>query len=175
MEVISDTTQAAVDTGKILQPVQRLSALDQLFEASGMAEIKVTRGAKEVLLQIPIQSIDNEVIEAAAKPYRPRVPIKRSLIEGKWRDVINDQDPEYQDKLGEYNRTLSYLMIFYGVAIDICDEQHQVVWSADNTIQNLPEARRIAKKMGLVDNHIVTIMRSIRQLTASVEDMQAQE
>ncbi len=171
----ANTTQAAADQGFLTHAVTKLSALDQLFEATGIAELKVTRGKKEVVLQLPIQSVDNEVIEAAAKPYRPRVPLKREMIQGKWVSVVNEQDPEYQDKLAEYNRTLSYLMIFHGLAVDITDEQNKVVWSADNTIQDLPEARRVAKKMGIVDSHMVSIMRAVRQLTSYTEEIQAQE
>ena len=156
-------------------PVQRLSALEKLFDSTGIATVKVTKGTKEVLLSLPIQSIDNEIVEAMARPFRPRVPIKRLHIDGKWRDVISDQDPEYLDKMAEYNRTLSYLMIFHGIAVDICDETNNVVWSADNQTHDLGEARRVAKKMGLVDSHVVTIMQAIRELTSAEEEGQAQE
>ena len=170
-----DTTQEAITDGLTTKAIQRLSALDNLFEAEGIAQVKVTRGKREVTLELPIQSIDNEVIETAAKPFRPKTPVRREMVQGKWVSVIDEQNQEYQDKMSEYNRVLSYLMIFHGLAIDILDEQGSVVWSADNTIQNFSEARRIARKMGLVDNHMVSIMRSIRQLTADVEEEQSRD
>jgi tRNA splicing ligase len=155
--------------------LQRLSVLDKLFEASGFADIKVMRGGKEHMWRLPIQSVDNEMVEALARPYRPKTPIKRELIAGKWTTVVNEFDQEYQDKLTEYNRAMSYLLVFCGLAVDITDEHNQIVWSVDNQVRNLDDARRIVKKMGLVDNHIVTIMRAIRELTAEVEETQAQE
>lgn len=157
------------------QVVQRLSALDNLFEATGVAAIKVMRGGKEQTLELPIQSVDNEMVEGLVRPYRPRVPVKRELIAGKWTSMVNEYDQEYQDKLAEYNRILSYVLVFCGLSIDIIDELQQVVWSADNQIHDIDAARRVVRKMGLVDNHIVTIMRAIRELTTEIEEQQAQE
>lgn len=157
------------------QVIQRLSVLDTLFEASGFAAIKVMKHGQERIWNLPIQSVDNEMVEALARPFRPKVPIKRELLAGKWTTVTNEFDLEYQDKLAEYNRAMSYLLVFCGMAVDICDEHQAVVWSADNQIRNLDEAKRIVKRMGLVDNHIVTIMRAIRELTAEVEETQASD
>ena len=157
------------------QTLQRLSVLDKLFEANGFAEIKVTRGGQEKIWQLPIQSVDNEMVEALAKPYRPRPPTKREHINGKWTTIVNEFDQEYQDKLAEYNRAMSYILVFSGLAVDIVNENQEIVWSADNTVRNLDEARRVVKKMGLVDNHVVAIMRAIRELTVDVEETQAQE
>ena len=153
----------------------RLSVLDKLFEASGFAEIKVTQGGKERIWKLPIQSVDNEMVESLARPFRPKTPVKRELVAGKWTSVVNEFDQEYQDKLAEYNRAMSYLLVFCGLSIDIVDEHQAVVWSADNQIRNLDEARRIVKKMGFVDNHLLTIMRAIRELTTEAEELQASE
>lgn len=174
METYTDTVPTPFQaTGG--QVVQRLSILDTLFDASGFAELKVMKQGKEHIWKLPIQSVDNEMVEALARPYRPKVPVKRELIAGKWTTVSNEFDQEYQDRLAEYNRAMSYLLVFCGLAIDIVDERQEVVWSADNQIRNLDEARRIVKKMGLVDNHIVSIMRAIRELTAEVEETQVSE
>ena len=40
------------------KPITRLCALDNLFEATGTAEVKVTRQGVESIITVPIQSVN---------------------------------------------------------------------------------------------------------------------
>ena len=154
------------------QPVTRLCALDALFAATGTVDIKVTRGGVETVLSIPIQSVDTEMVEALARHAKPKPPTRVELNNGRRVVTENQADPGYQDALIEYNRLTSYIMVFCGIAMDITNEQHQVVWSADNTVHDLSATRAVAKKMGVVDSQLVTFMQAIRDLTTFTEEAQ---
>ena len=49
------------------KPIERLSALDALFDATGTVDIKVTRGGKQATITLPIQSVDNELADALGR------------------------------------------------------------------------------------------------------------
>ena len=155
------------DTGP--PPVARLCALDQLFAATGVAHVKV--GHKT--LAVPIQSIDNEVVEAFVKPYRAVPPTRAELQNGRRVIVENQADKAYLEKLAEYNRTWLYAVAFHGMAVDIVDTGNRIVWSADNTVRDLPLARVVIKQMGLVDNQLGAIVVAINRLTQFAEETQA--
>ena len=156
------------------QPLTRLSALDDLFAATGTVEVKVTRGGKEAFVSIPIQSVDNEVVDALARPYRPKLATRREQIDGQWKTVINEADASYQDRLGEYNRINSYIWVFCALAVDVVNEQGAVTWSRDNSVHDLEGTRAAMKRMGLVDNQLVAIMQAARNLTAMTEGQQSE-
>jgi hypothetical protein len=153
----------------------RLSAMDDLFAATGTVDVKVTRGNKETFVSIPIQSVDNEVVDALARPYRPKLPTRREMIDGQWKTVINEADPAYQDRIGEYNRINSYIWVFCALALDVVNEQGTLTWSRDNSVHDLEGTRAAMKRMGLVDNQLVAIMQAARNLTAITEGQQAGE
>lgn len=161
--------------GTAPQPLTRLSALDDLFAATGTVDIKVTRGGKEAYVSIPIQSVDNEMVDALARPYRPKLATRREQIDGQWKTVINEADPAYQDRLGEFNRINSYIWVFCALAVDVMDEKGTVVWSRDNSVHDLEGTRAAMKRMGLVDNQLVAIMTAARNLTAMAEGQQTGE
>lgn len=156
-------------------PVERLCALDNLFAATGEVKIKVTKGKRETYITLPIQSVDNERVEAMARQYRPKLPTRREQIDGQWKTVINEADQSYQDRMAEFNRVTSYIWVFMALACDIVDESGTVVWSGNNEVRDLDRARAVVKKMGLVDTQLVEIMRAARNLTASIEEEQAQD
>ena len=158
------------------QRLTRLSALDRLFSASGVVTLTMTqesRGSHSV--EIPIKSVDNEEAEVLCRPYRPKPVLKREMIQGKWTTVIDEVNQEYQDKLNEYNRLFSYVWILLGIDIDVLDSSGEVVWSADNAIKQVQPARDALKQMGLVDAHIMTIMRAIRDLTTDESEIQIED
>lgn len=163
------------NNGQYRAPIERLCALDMLFAATGTVDVKVTRKGREATITIPIQSVDNEQADALARPFRPKVPTRREMIGGAWKTIIDDQNQEYQDKLSEFNRISSYVVVFLALAVDICDEAGKVVWSADNTVHDLGAARAAVKRMGLVDTQLVTILRAVRDLTSVNEDAQTSD
>lgn len=147
-------------------PITTLCALDKLFDATGIAQVRV--GTK--LLAIPIQSVDLEFVEALCKPFRPRAPIRRENIQGKWETVKDMANEEYTDKLTHYNMMYAHVTACCGMALDIKNASREVVWSADNRIHDVEQAIKALKDMGLVLNHIVTINRAINDLTTYVEE-----
>ena len=153
------------------QPITRLSALETLFAATGTVAVKVGTG----LLTLPIQSVDTEEAEALARPYRPKVPTKSFFANNRWVLAANEADQDYQDRLAEYNRIVSYIWVLMALAVDITDEQGAVVWSADNRLHDLEAARRVLKRMRMVDTHLIAIMRAARDLTAFEEDQRLGE
>jgi hypothetical protein len=161
------------------KPITRLCALDSLFAASGTVDVKVTRVANgrrvEQKITLPIKSVDNELAESLARPFRPKVPTRRESKNGTWFTIVDEANQEYQDKLSEYNRLNSYVIAFLALDVDICDDSGRVVWSADNGIHDIQAARAAVKKMGLVDNQLVDILKAVRQLTAEVEEAQTSD
>ncbi len=147
-------------------PVTALCALDKLFDATGTAQVRV--GTK--LLAIPVQSVDLEFIEALCKPFRPRAPIRRENIAGKWETVKDVANEEYADKLTHYNMLYAHVTACCGMVLDIRNAHGDIVWSSDNAIHDVEQAIKALKSMGLVLNHIVSINRAINDLTAYVED-----
>lgn len=182
--MLTDEERRIVEEGS--QPIQmhngamppvltRLSALDDLFAATGTVEVKVTRGGKETFVTLPIQSVDNEMVETLARPFRPKLPTKRDMINGQWRTILDEASQEYQDKLGDYNRLNSYIWAFCALAVDVVDEHGTVMWSADNSVHDVAGARATLKRMGFVDNQLITVMRAARNLTAIEDGEQAGE
>lgn len=155
--------------------VTRLCALDTLFAATGTVDVRVMRNGKDGTITLPIQSVDNEMVEALVKPLRPKLPTRRDMIDGQWKTIINEADPAYQDKMTEYNRAYLCAWAFCALACDIVDETQTVVWSKDNSVHDLPAARAVLRRMGLVENQLLAIMQAARNLTAVVEGQQAQD
>ena len=174
--IYSDETAVQTNT---TQPITRLCALDNIFAATGTVDVKVTRVANgrrlEQILTLPIKSVDNELAESLARPFRPKTPIRREMIAGAWKTVIDEANQEYQDKLNEYNRINSYIIAFLALDADICDNSGKVVWSANNETHDVAAARAAVKQMGLVDNQLVDILKAVRQLTAQVEETQTSD
>jgi hypothetical protein len=153
----------------------RLCALDHVFEATGTVTIVVKRGGVDQPITLPIQAVDAELMQALSKPYQPKVPRLSQKIDGVWVKVVDTADPDYQERLGEYNRVQSYVLVLLALAIDIVDDKEQVVWSADNTIHDLPKARDVLKRMGFVDAQLLPIIRAVQELTQAVEDQVSQD
>ena len=159
-------------------PITKLTALDDIFAATGMASVKVTRWSQEErrnverLLELPIQSVDTE--EATTLAGRPPKPPKTSQGPGKaYVDDVND--PQYIMQQGEHTRKFLTAMVCLGLAVDIEDSTGTVVWSADNKVQNLEAARGVLKKMGLVDGQLMALVRAIRELTTEAEEQAASD
>ena len=163
------------ETNDSTAPLMRLCALDSLFAATGTVDVKITRGGKSSNVTLPIQSVDNELADALAKKYRPQVPTRQSMKNNIIRTIIDDTNQEYQDKLAEFNRISSYIIVFLALAIDICDHTGNVVWSADNSTHDVEATRAAVKRMGLVDNQLVAILRAVRDLTAINEEVQTSD
>ena len=147
-------------------PITALCALDKLFDASGTANVRV--GTK--LLAIPIQSVDLEFVEALCRPFRPKAPIIREHIQGKWETVKDVANEGYTDKLTHYNMLYAHVTACCGMMLDIRNASNDVVWSADNKVHDVEQAIKALKEMGLVLNHIVSINRAINDLTTYVEE-----
>lgn len=158
-----------------MAPITRLCALDTLFAANGTVDIKVTRSGKESIITLPIQSVDNEVADALARPYRPKPPTRPEMRNNVVRTIIDEANQDYQDKLAEFNRISSYIIVFLALAVDICDDTGKVVWSVDNQTHDVAAARAVVKKMGLVDNQLVSILRAVRDLTSVNEELQTSD
>ena len=156
-------------------PLTRLSALDQIFEATGTVTIMVKRAGKDTPITLPIQAIDAEMMQAIARPYQPKVPRISKRIDGAWVNMPDTADPDYQDRLGEFNRVQSYVLVLLALGIDVVDSKEQVVWSADNTIHDLPKAREALRSMGFVDAQLLPIIRAVQELTQAVEDQTSQD
>jgi hypothetical protein len=152
-------------------PITRLSVLDKLFEARGVAKVRV--GAR--LLELPIQAVDAEQVEALCRPYRPRIVVKRERIDGQWQDVRNLADERYQDALTHYNLVYTHVNALCGLCVDIADAAGNIVWAADNSVHNVPAALEALKAMGLVLNHLVSLNQAIMNLTRYEEEQQLGE
>lgn len=152
-------------------PIQALCALDRLFDATGTADVKV--GTR--MLQLPIQSVDLEEVEALCKPFRPKPPIKRDQVNGKWVTIVDEANEGYRDALTRYNMLYAHVTACCGLALDIRNAQREVVWATDNHIHDVEQAIKALKDMGLVLNHVVTINRAINELTAFVEEQRLGE
>lgn len=152
-------------------PITALCALDRLFDATGVAEVKV--GPR--LLQIPIQSVDLEHVEVLCKPFRPKAPIKRDMIQGQWKTIIDEANENYRDALTRYNMLYAHVTACCGIAVDITNGQREVVWSADNRVHDVEQAVKALKDMGLVLNHVIALNRAINELTQFVQEQQLVE
>mgnify|MGYP001568298153 CR=1 FL=1 len=157
--------------GTSLPLLTSLCALDRVFDATGIAEVKVG----EKVLRLPIQAVDLEYVEALCKPFRPKVPTKRDMINGQWRTIIDDANEAYRDKLTTYNMLYAHATCCYGLAVDIMTARRDVVWSADNSVHDVEQAVKALKDMGLVLNQVISINRAINDLTALVQDQQLQD
>lgn len=151
--------------------VTALCALDRLFDATGTAEVKV--GGKT--LALPIQSVDLEQVEALCKPFRPKPPIKRDQVQGKWVTIIDEAHEGYRDALMRYNMLYAHVTALCGLVVDVKNAQREVVWAADNHVHDVEQAVKALKDMGLVLNHVIAINRAINELTAVVEDQRLGE
>lgn len=152
--LMSDINKAA--------PLTRLCALDTLFSATGVVDVKV--GAKTI--SIPIQSVDVEAVQAlAGKPPRP--PMFQERRDGVTARVRDFADPTYMDSLEAYSRNQMLIWTLCALGIDVCNRQGAVVWSADNTVRDLPGAKVALKEMGLVDNQLLSVFTASRALTDS--------
>lgn len=160
---------------EVSAPITRLCALDSLFAATGTVDVKITRAGKSSMLTLPIQSVDNELTEALAKKYRPKVPTRPEMKNNIIRTLIDEANQDYQDKLTEFNRIFSYIIVFLALNVDICDHTGKVVWSADNSMHDVEATRAAVKRMGLVDNQLVTILRAVRNLTSISEEVQTSD
>ena len=155
----------------------RLCALDQLFEATGSVTIMVKRGGKDTPLTLPIQAVDSELMQAICKKYQPPIKKERIFIKETrtYEYVLDTVDPIYVEKMGEFNRIQSYVLVLLALAIDVVDEDGQVVWSADNTKYDVEKARAVLRKMGFVDAQLLPIIRAVQDLTQVIEDEAAQD
>lgn len=152
------------------QPLTRLCALDMLFSATGIVDVKV--GQKTISL--PIQSVDVEDVTAlAGKP--PRAPMYQERNNGVMTRVRDFADPTYMDALEKYNRDQMLAWCCLALGVDICNRQGAVVWSADNTIHDLGGAKVALKEMGLVDNQLLSIFQAARGLTDSSTEIRSVE
>lgn len=153
------------------QPIKRLSALERVFDATGVAEIRC--GAKT--LELPIRAVDMELVEGIIKPYRPKPPTRDELRNGKRITLINEADERYQEQLAEYNRVQTYAYVCCALDLDIEDDKGDVVWSADNEVHNLEASKKALKSMGIVDGQLLTITSAALNLTRLQEEEQASD
>lgn len=152
------------------QPITRLCALDMLFSATGTVEVKV--GNKTIPL--PIQSVDVEDVTAlSGKP--PRAPMYQERNNGIMTRVRDFADPTYMDALEKYNRDQMTIWVCLALSIDICNRHGAVVWSADNRVHDLAEAKAALKDMGLVDNQLLAVFQGARRLTDSSVEIRSVE
>jgi hypothetical protein len=151
-------------------PLTRLCALDVLFRATGSVDIKV--GSKT--LAISIASVDVEDVTAlAGKPPRP--PMFQERRDGVMTRVRDFADASYMDALERYNRDQMTIWVCLAIAIDICNRQGAVVWSADNATHDLAGAKSALKEMGLVDNQLLAVFQAARALTESTQQVASQD
>lgn len=153
------------------KPLKRLSALDRVFESVGIVMVRC--GLRE--LELPIQAVDMESVESVIKQYRPRPPVREELRQGRKHIIVNEADPDYLEKLTEYNRINTYAYVCFSLALDIEDKTGKVVWSADNTIHDLEAARTALKEMGIVDGQLLTITQAALDLTRVTEEAQVSD
>ena len=151
-------------------PVKKLTVVEAPFYSTGVAEVKVTRGGKEYVMEIPIRAVDLEAVEAFCRNMRPKVPTARDRVNGRWITILDEANHEYQQKLLDYQRILSRVWCLMAIDVDIEDESGNVVWSADNTVHDLNAAIKAMKKMGLVDSQFAAILRAARDLTQFSEE-----
>jgi hypothetical protein len=153
-------------------PLTELSALDNLFAASGTATVKRTKNGVEEVLELPIQSVDiEEVNQIIGLP--PKIP--RVATGGNPKFVEDERDPAYVQKRDAHNRRFVMAMCCMGLAIDIKDRNGDVVWSADNKTRNLDKAMDVLRQMGIVYSQIFAITRAINELTTFAEEAATQD
>lgn len=152
-------------------PLTRLSALDRLFEAHGEATVRC--GARD--LTLPIQSVDLEVVERFCRPYRPIPKISTALVNGRRETVAHLAEPEYQDKLADYNRKNSFVYVLCALLCEVTDKQGTVVWSADNSVHDIEGGIAVLKEMGIVDNQLLAVLTAASNLTRVVEEARVGE
>ena len=153
------------------QPLRRLSALDRVFDAVGVAEVQC--GART--LELPIHAVDMELVEGLIKPFRPKAPTLTELWNGKRVVKINEADETYQERMQEYNRLQTYVYCCCALALDIEDENGDVVWSCYNDVHNIEGAKKALKAMGIVDGQLLTITNAALALTRTQEEGQASD
>lgn len=151
-------------------PVTRLCALDRLFAAQGTVEVKA--GARTIPL--PIQAVDNELVEQL-NGAKPAPPTRSELRNGRTHVIVNETNPAYMKALDDYQRDFGYVYTLCALAVDVVDAHDQVVWSADNSVHDLPAAKDVLRRMGLVDNQRAAILNAALNLTRIVEEGQASD
>lgn len=163
-----DITAHAALNGHV--PVTRLCALDRLFAAQGVVEVKA--GAHTIAL--PIQAVDNELVEQL-NGAKPAPPTRSELRNGRTHVIVNETNPAYIKALEDYQRDFGYVYTLCALSIDVVDTRDQVVWSADNSVHDLQAAKDVLRRMGLVDNQRATILNAALNLTRIVEEGQASD
>lgn len=151
-------------------PVTRLCALDKLFVATGIVEVKA--GLRTITL--PIQAVDNEFVESLAG-VRPNPPVRVELRQGQRVTIRDEANAEYQQRLEAYQRDYGYVYTLCALAVDLVDSDERIVWSSDNSVHDLAAAKQVLRRMGLVDNQRATILNAALNLTRTVEDAQVSE
>lgn len=152
--------------------VVELSAADPIFAASGTAMVKVTRGGKEVILELPIQSVDVEEVNKIAG-REPKIPMRATGGNPKF--IQDPENPDYKEEVQARNRRFVMAMACMGLLVDIKDSQGEVVWSKDNTIRHLDKAIDALKQMGMVYSQVFAITTAINELTTFAEETATQD
>ena len=167
---VSEHDLAVNGTNGATKPITRLCALDVMFSATGTVEVKV--GSKTITL--PIQSVDVEEVTAlSGKPPRP--PMFQERRDGVTTRVRDFADPTYMDAMERYNRDQMTIWVCMALAVDICNRQGTVTWSADNSVHDLAGAKVALKEMGCVDNQLLAVFTSARALTQSTTETRTQD
>jgi len=169
--MLGNFSMGEIMSTEAVKPLKRLSALDRVFESTGTVIVRC--GLRE--LELPIQAVDMESVEGIIKQYRPRPPVREELRQGRKHVIVNEADPEYQERLTEYNRINTYAYVCFALALDIEDKVGKVVWSADNTTHDLEAARAALKDMGIVDGQLLTITQAALDLTRVTEEVQVSD
>lgn len=167
--------ETVVGTNGAIPKVRQLTVLDSPFSSQGAAHVRITKGGKTSTLVIPICSVDFESVEALVEHLRPRIPKRREKINNQWVTIIDEADETYIAAQAAYQRALSYTLMLMAMDVDIVDRAGTVVWSADNSVHDLGNARQALRDMGLVESQFVTLLTAIRNLTAMDEQEQEQD
>ena len=171
-----------IEPGEQGPHVERLTQVqvgDGQFMARGIARVKTTRDGKEVILEIPIKSIQSAEAEAnefgLERPLPPReevainkgTPLARKFglaDTGGFVDRVKNEDPEYRKALEQYDVDIGFAGMASALDIPLLD-------GAGNEIppSNIPKRIEAVRNLGLSTFQLQELAQAVRALTAAKE------
>jgi hypothetical protein len=156
----------AMATERADAPVECLLELAWLWKKTGTVRLIVPRRGQDTTVVLPIQSVDNELLDALTAPLRPKAPLVHAFAHGPRHRGRVDVDLAHEDAVEVYNMTYALVTVLCGVAVDLADEHDRVVWSADNSMHELDATRQVLQRMGMTTAQVLTLLQAIHTLTA---------
>lgn len=180
---------------KKAEDAQVLTSLEGFtFTSWGYCDLKITRGGITQKIRVPIKSIGISDVTEALEQNAPTPPSSFDLfkkdtpeargINGGRHDVkiqvINEADQHYLALRRKHEREVGQLFVMYGLALDVKDENGEVVIQGSNiniptVITDRDKAIKALKRLGLSQTHYTELMTAIRNLTADVEEAEREE